>query len=495
MVLDGGRAGAVRVLTPASVAAMTAAAPPPAGPERGLGWERNGSDPTAWSASFSPRSFGHTGYTGTALWIDPAANAYVVMLTNRVHPNDGGVVRPLRTRLTTLVAASAPGAAVAGARGNAAADVRTGVDVLAERGFAPLVGRRVGLITNHSGRDHAGRRTIDVLRAAPGVTLAAIFSPEHGLTGDVDRRVPSGWDADLGIPVYSLYGATQRPTPEMLAGLDALVFDVQDAGVRFYTYVTTMAYAMEAAAARGLPFYVLDRPNPIGADAVQGPVLEDDLRSFAGYFRLPVRYGMTIGELATLLNAENAIGADLHVIPMRGYARTQWYDQTGLPWVAPSPNLRSLPQAALYPGVALLEGANVSVGRGTDTPFEVVGAPWIDGVALAARLNARALPGVRFAATTFVPSQAPYHGRRCGGVRIALVDRVELDAPAVGIEIASALERLYPKTFGLDATVGMIGARWVVAALKRGDDPRQIAERWQPELQAFAAVRRRFLLY
>jgi uncharacterized protein YbbC (DUF1343 family) len=281
----------------------------------------------------------------------------------------------------------------------------------------------------------------------------------------------------------------------MLAGLDALVFDVQDAGVRFYTYVTTMAYAMEAAAARGLPFYVLDRPNPIGADAVQGPVLEDDLRSFAGYFRLPVRYGMTIGELATLLNAENAIGADLHVIPMRGYARTQWYDQTGLPWVAPSPNLRSLPQAALYPGVALLEGANVSVGRGTDTPFEVVGAPWIDGVALAARLNARALPGVRFAATTFVPSQAPYHGRRCGGVRIALVDRVELDAPAVGIEIASALERLYPKTFGLDATVGMIGARWVVAALKRGDDPRQIAERWQPELQAFAAVRRRFLLY
>jgi uncharacterized protein YbbC (DUF1343 family) len=375
------------------------------------------------------------------------------------------------------------------------ARVLPGIDVLEADAFAPLNGRRIGIITNHSGRDTAGRRTIDVLHAAPGVQLTAIFTPEHGLDGTADALVPSGREPRLGIPVYSLYSAAKRPTPAMLADVDVLVFDVQDAGVRFYTYVTTMAYAMEAAAARGIPFYVLDRPNPIAASIVQGPVLENELRSFAGYFALPVRYGLTIGELATLLNTENRIGADLHVVRMRGYARGRWYDDTGLTWVPPSPNLRSLRQATLYPGIALVEGANVSVGRGTDTPFEVVGAPWIDGARLAQYLNARTVPGVRFEPATFTPSRDAYRRERCRGVRIVLVDRERLDAPALGIELASALHRLHPERFALDATAGMVGARWVVQAIKDRDDPRAIAARWQPQLAAFAAVRERFLLY
>lgn len=516
MMLGGGTRGPTRVLSGASVVTMTSSqGEDGSGLRRGLGWELAGPRAAGGGGAFSARAFGHTGYTGTSLWIDPATHVYAIVLTNRVHPADRGDVRPLRQRVATVVAAYGTRMAQAGAgdggpstiadglptRAPAAGGARgaigvaPGIDVLEAEQFGALRGRRIGLITNHSGRDTAGRRTIDVLHEAPGVRLTAIFTPEHGLDGTADAFVASGRDPRLGIPVHSLYGGIKRPTPAMLADVDALVFDVQDVGVRFYTYVTTMAYAMEAAAARKIPFFVLDRPNPIGASTVQGPVLERDLRSFAGYFALPVRYGLTIGELATLLNVENAIGADLHVVRMRGYARGGWYDDTGLAWVAPSPNLRSLRQATLYPGVALVEGANVSVGRGTATPFEVVGAPWIDGGRLAATLNARALAGLRFEPTRFTPSQAPYRGKACGGVRIVLDDRERLDAPALGVELASALHRLYPGRFTLDATVGMVGARWVVRAIAAGDDPRTIVARWQPEVAAFAAVRERFLLY
>ena len=327
------------------------------------------------------------------------------------------------------------------------------------------------------------------------MTLAAIFSPEHGLDARAEGPVQSAHEPTSDVPVYSLYGTVRRPTAAMLSGIDALVFDVQDVGARFYTYATTMAYAMEAARRHHLPFYVLDRPNPIDAAVVQGPVLDPALRSFTGYFPLPVRHGMTIGELAELFNRETGIDADLHVVRMRGYTRARWYDETGLPWVAPSPNLPSLTAATLYPGVGLIEGANVSVGRGTPFPFEVVGAPWIDAKALAAHLNQRALPGLRFEPAAFVPVRDRFAGRRCHGVRVVLVDREQLDAPALGVSLASALYRLHAHAFRLDDTIGMIGARWVTRAIARGDDPRRIAARWQPALATFRTLRDRFLLY
>jgi uncharacterized protein YbbC (DUF1343 family) len=369
------------------------------------------------------------------------------------------------------------------------------VDVLRDESFAPLAGLRVGLITNQTGLDSTGRRTVDLLRAAPNVQLTAIFTPEHGLSGDRDGKVPSGREPTTRLALYSLYGDVTRPTPAMLDGIDALVFDVQDAGVRFYTYVTTMGYAMEAAAAKGIPFYVLDRPDPISGAVVQGPLLDADRRSFTGYFLLPVRYGMTIGELAQLFNVENGIGAELHVIKMRGYRRAQWYDETGLRWIAPSPNLRSLRQAALYPGVALVEGANVSVGRGTETPFELLGAPWIDGERLTSHLNRRQIPGVRVEPVDFRPTAHRFAGRLCQGVRVILTDRAVLDAPRLGVEIASALHRLHGRAFRLDDTLGSIGARWVLEAIRKGDDPREIARRWQPAVEKFLALRAKYLLY
>jgi len=277
--------------------------------------------------------------------------------------------------------------------------------------------------------------------------------------------------------------------------VDALVFDIQDAGARFYTYITTMAYAMEAAARKGIDFYVLDRPNPISGAYVQGPMLESDLTSFTGYFPLPVRHGMTVGELAQLFNAENKINVKLHVIPMQGYQRTDWYDDTGLPWLAPSPNLRTVTQAILYPGVAIVEGANVSVGRGTATPFELLGAPWMKGSSLAAYLNQRRIPGVHFFPTDFTPTTGRYATRLCHGVRIQVEDRRALDAPALGVEIASALCRLYPQQFQLKNILGMIGARWVVQALQAGQDPRMIFQRWQQPLEKFRALRSQYLLY
>ncbi len=367
--------------------------------------------------------------------------------------------------------------------------------MLAGENFAPLRGLRVALITNQSGVDAHGERAIDLMRRSPALRLVTLFSPEHGLTADGEGLIASGVDGASGLPVISLYGATQRPTDGMLDGLDAIVFDLQDAGARFYTYATTMAYAMEAAAQKGIDFYVLDRPNPLSAAIVQGPVMEAGLRSFTGFYPMPVRHGMTIGELARLFNVQAGIGARLQVIAMQGYERREWYDQTGLPWIAPSPNLRTLTQAVLYPGVAMVEGSNVSVGRGTASPFELVGAPWIEGDRLCAYLNRRAIAGVAFTPAEFTPHAAPYKDRQCRGVSIVLQDRQALDSPELGIELAGALERLYPARFRLDATVGMIGAHWIVESLRDGVDTRTIAARWQSNLTAFASLRARYLLY
>jgi len=374
-------------------------------------------------------------------------------------------------------------------------NVRTGIDVLEQENFAPLKGLRVGLITNETGVDSEGRRTLDVLDHAPGVKLKAIFSPEHGLWGKEDSKVASSTDPVTGLPVYSLYGKSRRPTRQMLEGLDALVFDIQAAGVRFYTFITTLGYAMEAASQNHLAFYVLDRPDPLGGSIVEGPILDPDLRSFVGYYPLPIRYGMTVGELAGMYNEQEHLGANLHVIKMQGWERTDWYDETGLHWINPSPNLRSLTETILYPGVGMIEGANVSVGRGTDTPFELLGAPWINGKRLAVYLNSRDIQGVRFLPTDFTPQSSKYAGKVCHGVQIFLVDRQALDTPELGVELASALHQLFPKTFELDKTLPLVGSRWVLDDIRNNVDPNRIEYLWQDPLMNFRKMRAKYLLY
>ena len=501
MVLDGGSRKGVRILSPLMIRKMTTPqSPPDKLPLRGLGWNID-------SSLASEASYGHKGFTGTGIWIDPVSNTYVIILTNRVHPNGKGKVEPLRTKILSFVNEAIEPVSVEGVLArkplpsqyepgeNNNEKVQTGIDVLTGEKFEPLTGLRVGLITNHSGIDSAGRRTVDLLHKAPNVKLVAIFSPEHGFSGKADRRVLSTKEPLTGLPVYSLYGAIVRPTQKMLAGLDALVFDIQDAGARFYTYITTMGYAMEACAKKGIPFYVLDRPNPITASLVQGPILDRNLRSFTGYFPLPVRHGMTVGELATLFNVEMKIGVKLHVIKMRGYERNYWYDDTGLLWLNPSPNLRTLSEAILYPGVAMVESSNVSVGRGTSTPFELLGAPWIAGEELASYLNNRRIKGIRFIPVEFTPATSPFKNQLCHGVQIAVLDRQILDSPALGVEIVSALYRLYPKDFQLGKTLGLIGSREVLQAIKNGQDPAAIAQNWLEPLEQFYKLRSKYLLY
>ena len=494
MILDGGSRRDVQILSPRMIEKMTTPQSPPESlPLRGLGWNID-------SSLGSIGSFGHKGYTGTGIWIDPVSNTYVIILTNRVHPNGKGKVEPLRTRVLSLVNESIgivgrPLPSNGEEQGNNNKKVKTGIDVLAEEKFSSLAGLRVGLITNHSGIDSTGRRTVDILHKAPEVKLVAIFSPEHGFFGKAEGKISSMREPLTGLPIYSLYGEVSRPTQKMLSGLDALLFDIQDAGARFYTYITTMGYAMEACAKKGIPFYVLDRPNPITASTVQGPILDRNLSSFTGYFPLPVRHGMTVGELARMFNLEKKIGVKLQVVRMRGYERTDWYDETDLLWVSPSPNLRTLTEAVLYPGVGMVEGANVSVGRGTATPFELLGAPWINGEIFSSYLNNRNIQGIQFMPVEFTPKTSQYKNQLCRGIRIILVDRNVLDAAALGIEIASALYRLYPKAFQIDKTLGLIGSREVLQAIKNGEDPVPIVQNWQPGLEDFSKVREKYLLY
>ena len=513
-LLDGGRAGAVTILSARSIDEMTIPQSPVDAVDarhlRGLGWDL-GAPLCANREQLLPvGSYGHFGFTGTMLWIDSVSSIYAIVLTNRTYPGGAGDAGPLRREILALISdrlgalsedrivecrPSLNSFCALAKRTSAQTRVLSGADVLADDGFAQLKGARVGLITNQTGVTHAGTGDIEALSHARGLTLRAIFSPEHGLHGDVDESVAPGTEPVTGLQFFSLYGETRRPSATMLDGVDAVVFDVQDSGARFYTYVTTMAYAMEEAARRGIGFYVLDRPNPISCAVVQGPIMDADLKSFTGYFPLPTRHGMTVGELAEMFNRENHIGARLHVIKMRGYARSEWFDQTGLRWTPPSPNLRTLTEATLYPGVAMIEGANVSVGRGTDTPFELIGAPWIGSAALLSFLDERKIPGVRFQTADFTPSAGAYGGRSCHGVRIFLDDRLALDSPALGIELIAALHRLYTNDFKIDATLAMVGSRRTLEEIKSGVDPRQIVADWQPELENFRILRARYLLY
>jgi len=491
-ILNGGTYGGGRILGPRTVTLMmTPLTLPGSRTRRALGWEVD-APAAVRGIHASPASFGHTGFTGTALWIDPPTDTFVVFLSNRVHPDGTGDLSGLRG-----AAISAAGRAVLDGPdpepGDPAVTVRTGVEVLEQMAFAPVWGRRVGLVTNQTGRDREGRRTADLLRQG-GARLQALFSPEHGLTGTAEGPIAVATDAASGLPVHSLYGTTLRPTPPMLRGLDLLLFDLQDVGTRFYTYITTLGYVLEAAALEGLPVVVLDRPNPVTGRIVEGPVLDPNLTSFTAYHPLPIRHGMTVGELARLFNDERGTGATLTVIPVRGWKREQWFDETGLPWVNPSPNIRSLTAATLYPAVGLLEAANVSVGRGTELPFEVLGAPWINGEALAAALTALDLPGVRFVPTQFTPRASVYKGEACQGVRILLTDRETFRAVRTGLEIAATLHRLYPGTFLLEKVQQLLGNRAAMEWLRRGDG-RAAAGADGEALEAFLRVRERYLLY
>lgn len=509
MVLNDGRAGHRRILQPASIAALASAASPLSDTSwRGIGWEL--APPLVANQNRLPPigAIGHTGYTGTGLWIDLATRQFVVILTNRVHPNDRGDARPLRAQVLALLASrTAPmTAADIGRRlpwtwpalresarlPIATGPVQTGIDVLEAQRFAPLAGMRVGLITNRSGFDAQGKRTVDVLARAPGVTLAALFSPEHGLNTDVDAPTGDTRDAATGLPVYSLYGSSQHFPAGSLDGLDMLVFDIQDAGVRFFTYETTLGYALEAASAHHIPLYVLDRPDPLGADRFGGPVLDRGHASFTGYFPLPLQPGMTVGELADLFNRRKHIGAELHVIAMNGYRRSMRFADTGLGWVPPSPNLRTPAQLDLYPDVALLEGANVSVGRGTPHPFEWVGAPWIDGVKLADALNALGL-GARFESIDFVPTESTWRGQLCHGVGI----KADASRPVarLGLALLSTLHALYPGHFNLAATRDSVGSAAVWQAIHDGAALDRLEAIEAEQDARFATLRERYLRY
>jgi uncharacterized protein YbbC (DUF1343 family) len=377
----------------------------------------------------------------------------------------------------------------------AGARTQTGIDVLEQENFAMLRGKRVGLITNQTGVDSRGRRTIDLLAHAPGVKLVALFSPEHGISGNVDAAVGNSTDPATHVPIYSLFGETKRPTPEMLKGLDALVFDVQDAGVRFYTYITTMAYCMEAAAQSHISFIVLDRPNPLGGAVIEGPMLDRGGTSFVGYFPLPVRYAMTLGELARMFNAENKIGADLRVVAMKDWRRDETYRETGLAWISPSPNLRTLNAASLYPGIEVLQAAGVSVGRGTDTPFELFGAPWIHAAELSSALDARKIAGVSFAPARFTPREEPYKDQNCEGVTIKISDGDLLRPMRMALEIAAVLHDLYPQQFHLEKINALLGSQSTVDRLVRRDAPELIVTGWSSELVQFGQMREKYLLY
>ncbi len=514
MLLGAGALDGQRVLAPLTVARMTSPATPPNERNvRGLGWDIDSSYAVNRGELFPIGSFGHTGFTGTSLWIDPITETFVIFLSNRVHPDGKGDVTALRARVATTAAraivdvplarvrSERPGGSDVARPGTLPRSARetettlTGIDVLQAEGFARLKGKRVGLVTNHTGRTRRGESTIDVLHKAPDVKLVALFSPEHGIRGILDERVPSSRDDRTGLPIYSLYGETRRPTDEMLRDLDAVVIDLQDIGTRFYTYMTTMAYVMEEAAKHHLAVLVLDRPNPINGYDIEGPLLDRSALGFTGYFPMPIRHGMTMGELARLFNEENKIGADLTVVTMKGWTRDDWFDETGLPWVNPSPNMRNLIQATLYPGIGAIEGTNISVGRGTDTPFEQIGAPWIDGARLAEALNRRNLPGIRFYAVSFTPSANKYAGEPCHGVFMIVTDRVALRPVRVGLEIAAMLSTLHGAAYQLDAAEKLMGSRDALARIRAGEDPAQIAASCSADEARWRLLRAKYLLY
>ena len=530
MLLGKGRLGTTRVLSAATVAAMTSPQTPAGmASVRGLGWDID----TSYSSNRGDlfpvgTSYGHTGFTGTSLWIDPTSDSYVIFLSSRLHPDGTGDVGVLRSRIATVAAAGIANVQDGGsARGfstevqaggsrtavmnprrepspgtSAMNPVLAGIDVLARDGFKQLRGKRVGLLTNHTGRSKDGRSTIDVLHTAPGVTLVSLFSPEHGIRGVLDADVPAEKDDKTGLPIHSLFykGGTGRPQDGSLAGIDALVIDLQDIGVRFYTYQLAMGYVMEEAARQKIAVVILDRPNPVNGWQIEGPLSREpgageSPNTFIAYLPMPIRHGLTMGELARLYNDERKINANLTVIAMENWKRDYWYDETGLSWINPSPNMRNMNQATLYPGIGAIEYSNVSVGRGTDQPFEQLGAPWINGPQLADRLNSRRLPGIRFYPITFTPKSSKYANEECQGVFMVITNRTELRPVRVGFEIASALISLYGAKFEPNSMWRLIGSEQIVARIQQGEDPAAIAAQWSADEARWRRLRAKYLLY
>ncbi len=515
MLLAGGQLGGRRYLKEASVRAMFA--PHVIGEStRGLGWDISSPYSRTLGAYFPMGSVGHTGFTGTAIWMDPATGVYMILLTNRVHPYGKGDVAELRRRVSAAVGTrfaprEEPTVATASIRNGTvspAADgtdgvpllpegsTLTGLDRLVADDFAPLAGRTVGLITNQTGIDSEGRRAVDLLAAAPQVKLRALFSPEHGITGLVDANVPHGRDAATGLAIWSLYGPARRPSPEQLSGIDTLVFDIQDVGVRYYTYLTTLVYALEEGGRRGIQVVVLDRPNPITGSVVEGPLMDPDMRSFTAPHTIPVRTGMTMGEFALMVVAERKLPVKLTVIPLENWQRNQWFDETGLTWVNPSPNIRNQTQALLYSGVGLLEATNLSVGRGTEMPFEVIGAPWItDPQVLADAMNARGLAGVQFQPIFFTPTSSVHAGRQVGGVRLEVTDRDAFRAVPVGLALGRELMERYPGNFRPAAIQNLLVNRSTMWSILRGDPFARVLAWADWARNAFLQRRASYLLY
>ena len=518
MILNGGSLSGARILSQMGVARMTEGRASGGngsdGNVRGLGWDIF----TGFSANrgdlFPVGSFGHTGFTGTGLWLDPSSETFVVFLSNRVHPKldskKPADVGSLRARVATIATAAITDKIQwrnAPLQNTVAADsaIRTpqstlrtlnGIDVLARDNFSILKGKRVGLITNQTGKDQNGNSIIDLLFKAPDVKLTTLFSPEHGIRGALDQeKITDSKDEKTGLPILSLYGEARKPTDEMLKNIDVLVFDIQDIGARFWTYPSTMVLAMEAAAKNKIKFVVLDRVNPINGSDVEGPIADADKLSFIAHNQIPLRHGMTMGELAQLYNGERSLNADLQIVKVENWQRRQWFDETGLTWVNPSPNMRSLTEATLYPGVALLETTNVSVGRGTDTPFEILGAPYIDGRKLAEVLNAAKLSGVRFVPVRFTPNASTNKGLECGGVNVFVTNRNSFEPVLTGLEIAAQIYKLYPKEFNVEKFNRLLVNDKIFTAFKQGSEAKALKQIWESDLEKFKAVRQKYLLY
>lgn len=508
MILNEGvGANGKRILSPLTVRLMTDPGDTPPRQRRGLGWDVETSFSSPRGALFGPRSFGHTGFTGTSIWIDPDSKTYVIVLTSRLYPDGkGGSPTALRNKVATAVAASvlnpgpagapAPPRPTTAAAAPAVSPVKCGIDVLIERKFDVLQGKSVGLVTNHTGRTRDGKPTIDVLAHAEGVKLVALFSPEHGIRGAVDREVGDDTDPETGLPIHSLYGKNRKPTPENLQGIDTLVYDIQDIGCRFYTYISTLGLVLEAAGAANIPVVVLDRPNPIGGVSMAGPMTDPGKESFVAFHKLPVRHGLTIGELARMFNDQRKSGANLTVIPCDGWRRTDLFDRTGLVWTNPSPNMRSLTEALIYPGVGLLEATNLATGRGTDTPFERVGAPYItDPARFAEALNALGLSGVRFVPIRFQPTERQFAGESCGGVYIAVTDWSRFEPLDLGIGLAVTLRKLYPNDWKPEKLMTLMVNQETFDAIVSGKPLAAIQALWIDGLDDFARARAPYLLY
>lgn len=509
MMLGMGQRRGVRVFSPLTVRAFTTPAGPPEQPDiRGLGWDIESRYSSNRGDLFPFGSYGHTGFTGTSLWIDPATESYVILLANSVHPKLRAAISPLRSKVASAAAAGLPIAtlpppAITLLRTgpprtpDRTAQVLTGLDVLVEEQFASLRGKQVGLITNHTGLTRDGKRNIDVMLAA-GVQLKALYSPEHGIAGKEDQEnVAHTKDAATRLPVWSLYmGQNRRPSAAMLRGIDTMVFDIQDIGTRFYTYVCTMKNAMEEAARSNIEFVVLDRPNPINGVRVEGPMLDASLQSFVGCVDTPLRHGMTIGELALMINAGLPVKAKLRVVKMRSWQRTDWFDSTGLTWVDPSPNMRSLNAALLYPGIGMLEySKSYSVGRGTDAPFEQVGADWMRGRELAEHLNQRAIPGVRVYPTRLRPTASHFAGQTIEGIRFVITDRNAFESVRLGVELGVAIAKLFPGRMVWTGNERLTGSRELLQSMAAGEAPERILGRMEAGLEQFRQTRQAYLLY